>query len=327
MTEQTATRIVVTEWQQSYIRWLECNVRSPRTAAAYLQDLRLFDHWYSNHFKQPFKPEHFCTSDVRAYQEYSQKVQKVSPATWNRRRISLRTLNRFLTEQFGVISANWKMLRELKNEQIAPRWLEKSDWSALERELDRQINAANTSLRRWRAIRDRALIVMMRYCGLRVEEVASLRMGNVEISARKGWLTVTGKGNKTRGIPMGLAARTALGAWLEIRPADGAASDDCVFLGNNRAPITTRSIQILTAEMGSRAGITDLTPHMLRHTFAKSILDAGHPITEVQALLGHEDLKTTMRYVMPGRADLAGAVEDGETGITFQELRHANHAR
>jgi len=79
-------------------------------------------------------------------------------------------------------------------------------------------------------------------------------------------------------------------------------------MGKRSDRLTTRQVQRVVAEIGRQAGI-ELTPHMLRHTFAKRLVDNGSPLTVAQKLLGHSRLDTTSRYVKPGWDDLARAVE------------------
>jgi integrase/recombinase XerC len=145
----------------------------------------------------------------------------------------------------------------------------------------------------------------MVYAGLREGEVCGLTTTAIELSERKGRVVVRkGKGDKQRCVPLNEAARRALRAWLDVR---GEVVGP-LFIGKGGDGLAERGIQRRVAELGQLAGI-DVTPHQLRHTFAKRCLDKGGQITEVRDLLGHARLETTARYVQPGWEDLQNAVE------------------
>ncbi len=190
---------------------------------------------------------------------------------------------------------------------MAPRWLDQSDFGQLMRRIERDRNSANTQQRRDRAVRDGALIALMVFAGLRVSEVIALRTQDVTIGERSGKVRVhLGKGEKYREVPLAKEARQALGDWLaltELKP------ESLVFHG-----ITQRAVQKRIAALRREAGLTELTPHRLRHTCAKRMLDAGRPITEVQKILGHANLNTTARYLTPGWEDLQAAVDSVAIG-------------
>src|SRR5262249_55905376 len=90
-------------------------------------------------------------------------------------------------------------------------------------------------------------------------------------------------------------------------PVATAATFEELFLGQ-RGPLSAHGVEALVAKYARRAGLPDLRPHALRHSFAKHLLDAGEDLVTVQALLGHSNLNTTARYTKPGVRDLEGAV-------------------
>lgn len=122
---------------------------------------------------------------------------------------------------------------------------------------------------------------------------------------RKGSVTVRdGKGGKHRLVPLNVEARGALNDWLAVRPN---VSEGALFIGQRGEPLRPRAAQRQLALYGRRAGV-EVTPHALRHTFAKNLIDSGVSIEKVAALLGHANLNTTRVYVMPGERDLEEAV-------------------
>ena len=108
-----------------------------------------------------------------------------------------------------------------------------------------------------------------------------------------------------RTIPLNNDARRALTAYLDVRPK---VADDRLFVGQRGEPLQPQGAQQVVAKYARRAGLPEVTPHVLRHTFAKHVLDAGEDLATVQRLLGHERLETTAIYTQPTARDLEAAV-------------------
>lgn len=148
-----------------------------------------------------------------------------------------------------------------------------------------------------RGLRDRALLEVFYACGLRVSEATGLRLTQLNLDA--GWLTVVGKGNKERVVPLGQPAREALMAYLaQERPRvlRGRRSD-YVFLGPRGTPLTRQAVWKLVKRRAAQAAVeARVSPHTLRHTFATHLVGGGADLRVVQALLGHADIGTTQVY-------------------------------
>lgn len=294
-------------WLGEFIEFL-AEKRSEKTVAAYKQDISHFCAWFERVNGQAFEPGLLNTRDLRDYRTGCVEIEKCKPSTWNRRRATLRILSQWIGEQaIGTLpqASIDTALRAAQEQEQAPRWLEPQEERRLMRQVEINVNAARTPLQRQRALRDQAAIALMRFAGLRVEETAELQLADVQISERSGLVSVRGKRDKTRHVPLSSSAREALRGWLAVR------SDPGPFLFGRIAP---RAIQKRVEELADLLRIDGLSCHSLRHTCAKSMVDAGRPLTEVQRILGHEKLETTSRYIMPGREDLAEAVEAGELG-------------
>jgi site-specific recombinase XerD len=109
-------------------------------------------------------------------------------------------------------------------------------------------------------------------------------------------------------VPLNKEVRQALAAYLAVRSERPAKDDfEDVFLGQ-RGPLSAHGVEVLVTKYAERAGLPDLWPHALRHSFAKHLLDAGEDLVTVQSLLGHTNLNTTARYTKPGAQDLEEAV-------------------
>lgn len=148
------------------------------------------------------------------------------------------------------------------------------------------------------ALRDQAMFELMYSSGLRRAELIGLDLGSVDLSAAE--VTVTGKGRKTRIVPVGQQALTAVRAWLEQRgvvakapPLDTAA----LFLGTRGGRISATAIRQALKTMAARHGVTaHVHPHALRHSFASHVLQSSGDLRAVQEMLGHASLSTTQVY-------------------------------
>ncbi len=144
--------------------------------------------------------------------------------------------------------------------------------------------------------RDFVMIVLLYATGIRREELAGIRLGDIDL--RQGLITVTGKGNKVRVVPLGDEARKDLDAYLTDRTqflaAQGTSSDN-LLLNRYGKPLSVRSIDRLVSSFGRRRGL-DFTPHALRHSFATHLLENGADLMVIKEILGHASLSTTQKY-------------------------------
>ncbi len=145
------------------------------------------------------------------------------------------------------------------------------------------------------SLRDAAIIELVYSCGLRLAEVVSLNMEDVDMS--ECMMRVTGKGNKTRELPVGRAAIKSLKPWLRERSLSVKADEKALFISQRGTRLSPRSIQDRFAKMGIQQSIQNrLHPHMLRHSFASHILESSGDLRAVQELLGHANISTTQIY-------------------------------
>jgi integrase/recombinase XerD len=142
-------------------------------------------------------------------------------------------------------------------------------------------------------VRDRALLEVMYATGLRVSEVCGLKTSDVELDA--GLLTCHGKGSKQRRIPMGKSAVHWLQRYAAIRKAMGSESLPQLFLHRGRT-LTRQAAWAIIKNYAAQAGVPDISPHTLRHSFGTHLMQHGADSRSVQALLGHADISTTEIY-------------------------------
>jgi integrase/recombinase XerC len=158
------------------------------------------------------------------------------------------------------------------------------------------------------AQRDRAIMELLYSSGLRLAELVNLDLTGLDLADRT--VRVTGKGRKTRIVPIGAKAITALRAWFKERAALAKADETAVFVGRNGRRLGARNIQLRLAQLGLRQGLpTKLHPHLFRHSFATHLLESSHDLRGVQELLGHADISTTQVYTHLDFQHLAGVYD------------------
>jgi site-specific recombinase XerD len=251
-------------------------------------------------------PDQVTATDVGKYKGFLQTAKKRKPRTVNRK---LGSLSVFFTWAIAQGLANIdpaEGIKKAKEEELAARWFERTEQDALLQELEAAVTAARTDAALREAQRDRAMLYLMLNAGLRVSEVSDARLDNLTLEDRSGSITVRGKEDKVRIVPLNASARRTLGAWLEIRPA---IDDDHVFLGKRRTYLRPDGIYKRVRHYAQRAGIEDISPQTLRHTCGKNLVDQGVSLDRVAAILGYEDLNTTRIYTQPSQSDLAQEVE------------------
>ena len=144
-------------------------------------------------------------------------------------------------------------------------------------------------------VRDKALLELFYSSGLRLSELATLRWDQLDTAS--GLLRVTGKGNKTRLVPIGSYAVQALDAWRRVRGNFAGFEEPCVFVSRRGRPISVRTIQSRIRHWARKQGLPQrVHPHLLRHSFASHLLESSGDLRAVQELLGHADISTTQVY-------------------------------
>src|SRR5215210_7327671 len=284
---------------ERFLTDLERQEASPRTRAGYHLDLVHFFRWFAQTVGDSASPETVTPTDVREYRSYLQHVERRQPATVNRRLAALRRFFRWAKATGLAKEVPTENVKGVASAPRAPRWLEKRDVDRLIRTVERHGST-----------RDLAIVLTLRHTGVRVSELSSLTLPDVQISERKGSLTVrSGKGGKFRVLPLNVDARQAITAYLDVRPT---VSSDRLFVGQRGDGVRPRAVELLVATYARLANLEGATPHTLRHSFGKHALDAGADLVSVAALLGHARLETTAVYTTPSQRDLEKVVEQLE---------------
>lgn len=203
---------------------------------------------------------------------------------------SWRSYFNFLIKRHGFKVNPCLGLKAPKSPKILPQALSSDEAVKL-------VNSPEDSLL---AIRDHAMLELFYSSGLRLNELVSLNLNALDIAVAE--VTVTGKGNKTRIVPVGSHAITALQHWITARAnislINTPATDvNAIFLTERGTRISPRAVQYRVKKLAIKQGISsDAHPHLLRHSFASHLLQSSGDLRAVQELLGHANISTTQVY-------------------------------
>jgi integrase/recombinase XerD len=156
-------------------------------------------------------------------------------------------------------------------------------------------------------LRDRAILELMYACGLRVSEAVSLRLKDIDLDS--GIVTTTGKGSKTRRVPIGSSAVEWMKSYLALRRKHENIEIDNLFVTSLGKPINRQVIYNFIKEYSEKCGFEGVSPHTLRHSFATHLVQNSADIRSVQLLLGHADISTTQIYTHMTDAHLRKSYE------------------
>jgi len=160
--------------------------------------------------------------------------------------------------------------------------------------------------------RDQALALVPFYAGTRIAETAALDVDDIRLSARKGTMRIYGKGQRVREVPVHAQLRSALTAWLHERSDwPGAGDSPALFLNQRGARFSVKAAHDIITGIATDAGLDDdeITAHVLRHSFATTLVRGGTDLVIVAELLGHARLETTRGYTRPTAEDRARALD------------------
>lgn len=292
-----------------FLASLDDEDRSQHTIDNYRVNLTLFVRWFTKTNRCDWDEAKVTPSDIKAYRKYLQGLKR-APSTINFKLSTLKVFFNWAVDEGLVVSNPTRKIKPIRQGQRAPKWLDRPDMFAILRAAEQDIQLAEVRGNQRKILiarRTYTMLVMMLHAGLRVSEVCVLQRDDIELHSRSGKVIVRqGKGRKYREIPLNSDARQAVGEWLDVWSGDKYLFDNL----KTGKPLRPRTVQYALARVGRLAGLEKkLTPHQLRHTFGKRLVDEVS-LEKASALLGHAKLDTTAIYTVPSQADLEAAVEE-----------------
>ena len=257
---------------------------SPHTLSNYQRDLSSLQDWAAGHNRT--SAEQLNESDIRAWVSQMHR-RGLAGSSIQRSLSAARSFFNYLGRENGYPRNPAAAVQAPRKPRKLPRTL---DVDQVNRYLAFEDDTPT-------ARRDRAIAELFYSSGLRLAELSAVDLDDIDRDSRL--LTVTGKGNKTRTVPIGGAALDAIDAWLAVRPetASDADSATALFTSNRGQRISVRNIQARLKLQGRKSGMhQDVHPHMLRHSFASHMLESSGDLRAVQELLGHANISTTQIY-------------------------------
>jgi len=253
---------------------------SSNTLRGYRRDIFQFINFLKKNKIKSFKSISY--EDLLSYLGYLRNYG-YSETTIGRKVASLKSFFKFLSARKIIKSNPVALLSSPKKPDRLP------DFLTLE-EVEKILNIP--SEKNWQSLRDKAILELLYSTGIRVGELTSLKIGDIDFFQEL--IKVKGKGKKERIVPIGRYALKALIEYIERRPNK---KEKNVFLNKYGKPLSERSVERIIDKFSKKAGIgKKITPHTFRHTFATHMLDRGADLRTVQELLGHERITTTQIY-------------------------------
>jgi integrase/recombinase XerC len=285
------------DWLKTYADLEESTLRN------YRSDLRDFITWWEcgEGGGIPFEPAAVATPTLTQYRAHLQTIQKKAPTTINRHLVSLKRFFTWCADQGQISRDPAKAVRSVPSQRSAPRQLSDKEEARLVATVDQ-----------YGTLRDRALIYLLLHTGLRSCEACHLKLTDLEINPRSGWLIVrSGKRGKQRRVPLNITIRKALEVYLNELAinSEKTAPGQFVFRSEKGGGLTERGLRYVVAKYVQIARLEDVSPHDLRHRFGYRLAKTGTPLQEIAQLMGHDSTDTTLLYTKATGADLEARVE------------------
>lgn len=278
----------VAEW----LRWLaDLRRLSPKTTEAYGRDVEDFVRFMTGHMGAPptiGDLSRLSPADYRAFLARRRRDGLAAPSL-ARSLSGIRSLIRFLEKRGEMTSAAVTAVGAPKAPRRLPRPLGVADALAV------VSDAGALAEEPWIAARDGAVLALLYGAGLRISEALSMTAAEAPPETG-GALRVTGKGGKTRLVPVLPAVGRAVAAYVRLAPFR-LAPEEPLFRGTKGGPLSPRIVQLALQRLRGALGLPETaTPHALRHSFATHLLGSGGDLRTIQELLGHANLSTTQVY-------------------------------
>ncbi|MCB1475990.1 MAG: tyrosine recombinase XerC [Rhodobiaceae bacterium] len=280
---------------------------SDNTTEAYGRDLSQFCQFLTGHLGKPPSLKDMtglAARDIRAFLS-QRRMEGIQPRSLSRAIAAIRSFYRYLQVDRGLASNTLAGLRGPKKPKSLPKPLPAP---AARSVIDARTIAVDGG-EPWVVARDAAVLGLLYGCGLRISEALSITLREAPKAGRNDVLTITGKGGKTRLVPVLPAVRAAIAEYLDLLP-HALDDDETIFRGVRGGPLDARTVQRRMESLRGALGLPDsATPHALRHSFATHLLSRGGDLRAIQELLGHASLSTTQVYTAIDEARLLSVYE------------------
>ena len=281
---------------------------APKTLEAYARDFGQFAQFMAAHLGEAPGADALASLEAADFRAFlaSRRRDDASSRTLARQLSSLRSFYRFAEKTSRFRNPALSAIRAPKLPHAVPKPLTPEKAARLV-EADALITPETPQ---WEQARDQAVLTLLYACGLRISEALAL----TPMAADAATLTITGKGNKTRRVPLIPTARQAIAAYHTACPFV-LKPDEPMFRGARGGPLNPRLIQLQVARLRGALGLPETaTPHALRHSFASHLLANGADLRVIQELLGHASLSTTQVYTEVNRAHLLAQYRKAHPG-------------
>ncbi|KIL74355.1 tyrosine-type recombinase/integrase [Bacillus badius] len=251
------------------------------TVDVYVRELKKLDEWLQ---QSNSNIEDITRFDVQQYMKHLEQLGR-SASTIDRIFGVIGVLSKYINRPNIIEDIN--RVKKQKVTKIAPKSLERNEVHSILRKVEKDGNLRNV-----------AIVYMLAFTGVRIGELVALSINDIDLR-KNGNVTVIGKGNKERKVPVPKEARYHIQRYLDTREDD----NEALFLSNYNKRMSKRSAQRIIEKYGHHA-------HELRHTYCRNLIKKGFDIVTVSQLAGHETIEVTKRYTMASENELNIAIDD-----------------
>jgi len=274
----------------SFITYLkDIKKYSSNTIVSYRQDLDNFINFYKSYKENEIKKEDLTNIDITTFRAWlsNRKINNISNRSSARALSSLRSFFKYILKYYGIKNESIFVISSPKIPKKLSKAIDEKDIFDMLKVLSDIENGE-----KWLILRDKALIILIFGCGLRISEALSIM--KTDIDKNQSFLKIIGKGSKERIVPILPAVKKAIDEYLSVCPFK---IEDSIFKSVRGLPMSPRMAEKLIEKIRCYLQLPDyLTPHALRHSFATSLLNDGADLRTLQELLGHSSLSTTQLY-------------------------------
>ncbi|WP_454761582.1 tyrosine recombinase XerC [Caulobacter segnis] len=295
--------------RQAYTAWLDYLTlerrASSRTVRAYGDNVLAYLNFLERHRGESVSLSamgEVSAADLRGYLAFRRQGEDaLAPRSISQALSSIRAFHKYLDQRHDVANAAVELVRGPRLKIGLPRPVSEDQARDLITEA-----SGDTERDPWETARDEAVLTLLWGCGLRISEALSLTWSDAPLGVS---MRITGKGGKTRIVPVLDAVRDAVAVYVDELPFL-LGPDEPLFRAKRGGPLSPRHVQGLVQLLRGRLGLSDrVTPHAFRHAFATHLLGAGADLRAIQDLLGHASLSTTQRYTQVDAAGLLAAYQ------------------